>query len=179
MRYFGSFEYQIYYQSLADSLCRIGTDTLSWRYNTDCCRKTKLMLLLMIPTVSGIPFLRFRIGDRQQLLHSRPWRLNFLISPSDPTAVRIVVSDKFGRPTASSFIKFPWLEDDTSVNHDYRNALNGFIPVHHWSLVMELCTVKLPLLNSGNDSMYITTEFRNDMKMAFCPLSGQQIYCLL
>jgi len=111
---------------------------------------------------------RFRIGDQQKILHSESVenQFSYNVQRSD-SSMKIVVSDKFGKTDSIIlYVKFPWLEDDTSVNHDYRNALNRLYPGP--SLVIGDGvgdTVSLPLVNSGNDSMYITgLEFRNDSR---------------
>jgi len=152
--------------------CRIGTDTF---YHGDTIRIALQKENKINVTVNdtdcffwdSLSF-RFRIGDRQQMLHSRSVEAQFsYIAQRSDSSMRIVVSDKFGKTDSILFfIKFPWLEDDTSVNHDYRSALNRLYPGP--SLVIGDGvgdTVKLPLLNSGNDSMYITgLEFRNDSR---------------
>ena len=152
--------------------CRIGTDTF---YHGDTIRIALQKENKINVTVNdtdcffwdSLSF-RFRIGDRQQMLHSRSVEAQFsYIAQRSDSSMRIVVSDKLGKTDSILFfIKFPWLEDDTSVNHDYRSALNRLYPGP--SLVIGDGvgdTVKLPLLNSGNDSMYITgLEFRNDSR---------------
>jgi hypothetical protein len=111
---------------------------------------------------------RFRAGNQQEILYSGAGETQYSYAAQrSDSSMQIVVSDKYGKADSILFfIKFPWLEDDTSVNHDYRNALNRLYPGP--SLVIGDGigdTVKLPLSNSGNDSMHFTgLEFRNDSR---------------
>lgn len=152
--------------------CRIDTDTF---YQGDTVRVALQKENKIIVNVNdtdcffwdSLSF-RFMMGNQQKIVHSRSveTQLSYMAQRSD-SQMQIVVSDKFGKADSIIiFVKFPWLEDDTSVNNDYRSALNRLYPGP--SLVIGDGvgdTVKLPLLNSGNDSMHITgMEFRNDSR---------------
>lgn len=152
--------------------CRIDTDTF---YHGDTVRvalqKENRINVVVNDTDcffwDSLSF-RFRTGNQQKILHSRSVEAQYsYIAQRSDSCMQIVVSDKFGKADSILFfIKFPWLEDDTLINHDYRSALNRLYPGP--SLVIGDGvgdTVKLPLLNSGNDSMYFTgLEFRNDSR---------------
>ncbi|HEX3020501.1 MAG TPA: hypothetical protein VHP36_09370 [Chitinispirillaceae bacterium] len=113
--------------------------------------------------------LSFKVRNQLQTikLHSTENQYSYFPQRSD-TTMKIVVSDKYGKTDSIRFfVKFPWLEADTSVNHVYGNALNVLLSGP--SLVIGDGigdTVKLPLFNGGNDSMYFTSlEFKTDSRI--------------
>lgn len=152
--------------------CRIEADTF---YHGDTVRvilqkENKINIVVNDTDCFFWDSLTFRLTTENQhkILHSRSVETQYsYVAQRSDSSMEIVVTDKFGKADSILFyVKFPWLEDDTTVNHDYRNALNRLFPGP--SLVIGDGvgdTVKLPLLNSGNDSMYFTgLEFRNDSR---------------
>jgi len=152
--------------------CRVDTDTF---YHGDTVRvalqKENKIIIAVNDTDcffwDSLSFL-FRTGNQQKILHSRSveTEISYIANRTD-SQMQIFVSDKFGKnDSIRLYTKSPWLEDDTSVNHDYRSALDRLYPGP--SLVIGDGfgdTVRLPLLNSGSDSMHITgIEFRNDSR---------------
>lgn len=152
--------------------CRIDTDTF---YQGDTVRVAlqKENIISVVVNDTDCFFwdsliFRFKVRNQQQTINSKSVETQYSYTPwrSDST-MKIIVSDKFGKSDSISFfIKFPWLEDDTSVNDSYRNALNQLSIGP--SLVIGSGvgdTLRLPFLNSGNDSMYFTgIEFKNESR---------------
>ncbi len=72
--------------------------------------------------------------------------------------IRFFVVDKYGRTDSTIvYVKMPWFETDTLKNPLYRRALDTLlkgVSLIDKSTVGD--TVVIPLLNTGNDTMYIT-----------------------
>jgi hypothetical protein len=73
----------------------------------------------MIPIVffwDSLSF-RFRAGNQQEILYSGAGETQYSYAAQrSDSSMQIVVSDKYGKADSILFfIKFPWLEDDTSV----------------------------------------------------------------
>ncbi len=89
----------------------------------------------------------------------------FTFNPqSGDSIIKFFVVDKYGkRDSAIVYVKMPWLETDTLKNPLYGRALESLqkgVSLIDKSTVGD--TIVIPLINTGNDIMYITgCSFRN------------------
>ncbi|NLE02351.1 MAG: hypothetical protein GX640_21005, partial [Fibrobacter sp.] len=108
----------------------------------------------------------FRTSVSEKKIKSNSQTLKFLYLPDvKDTSMTIIIRDMSGKSDSLKFfVKFPWLENDSSVNPDYVNAKNK---LESGSVLVvgsqEEESINLPVKNSGNDTMVISDiKFRTN-----------------
>lgn len=100
---------------------------------------------------------RFTVRDIEDRLASKSVTAQYSYFPQKTdSTMKITVTDRWGKKDSISFfIKYPWLETDTSLNQEHAKAIE--LLAHAPSLIIGngmADTFELPFLNNGSDSMY-------------------------